>query len=503
MVINDRMLTAATGILFAMSAGAISVMMTDRPARDVPVVAVQKTQPQSDLLISEPLRVLADVELNRLDPADLSSVALVGVEGAGEKQPIADAPLTDHPNSNKAAPRFSSGGLAISQPEIDTKATTKPPKVGVYLDRRPIPLEVEPTILPGGIRPPSGKTPSQPPFADQNPVEQKQVTLAENAPSKDSTAPETSSRPRSRPEQSFVFAAVHPNQTDSVGPDLATISVSDIAPQLAVLASVSEPKAVQTPEITLPLIQVRISAVQPAIGDGLDLLSLPGTPVADCGLDVRATRLSGARVALRLTAPCHPDVIATIEHAGLRFKERLNEKGILKLKVPVFEQFSRFDIQLSDGTRKTVGAYITDLSRVERVGISFAGKNDTFLHAYESGAGFNEQGHVWRVEPRNYSKSRALGGGYMTLLGDPALPDAELAQVYSIPQASNAGAFVALEIETLRDACSQELGLAVAARSSGRTAMTRRLVTKGAACGSGDSLMLKNAVKAINVAAKR
>lgn len=302
----------------------------------------------------------------------------------------------------------------------------------------------------------------------------------------------------------LVFAAVEPGITSDAGPDLAqpTVSVADAAPEIAKLSEISGIVLTRSvSEFDAPSAP-RVAAVEPSVGSGLKHVTLPATPAADCALDVRATRLPGARVRLSLTAPCHPGVAVTVEHAGLRFKEQLNRQGYLSLKVPVFEEYAQFDIRLSDGTHTTVGAYVADLSALDRVGISWQGDDDTFLHARAAGSRFDGPGHVWRMRPGSFAQARMSGGGYLVSLGDPNLPDAVLAQVYTLPHGPNRGTIVSVDIETLRQDCAGRLGLSLATFGPRRGIIMKRLVTHTPACGSDGSLVLKNVVKDLNVAAR-
>lgn len=305
---------------------------------------------------------------------------------------------------------------------------------------------------------------------------------------------------QSTEDTGLVFASVEPRANRPVGADLAEIAVAAIAPEIADIAAITDIVLTRSFELPDPPASNRSAAIQPVFGSGMKLVTLPAVPVADCALDVRATRLPGARVRLSIDAPCHPGVTATVEHAGLRFKEQLDNHGRLSLKIPVFEEYSRFDIRLSDGTQTTVGAYIADLSAVERVGISFAGADDTFLHATEVGADWDSDGHVWRLSPRSHARARATGGGYMTVLGNPDLPGARLVQVFTLPRRSNAGALVDFSIESLRSDCGQSLDLRLARVGQDGATSQRQIDTKAMACGEDGSLVLKNAVKAITLA---
>ncbi|MEJ6708552.1 MAG: hypothetical protein QNK92_07105 [Amylibacter sp.] len=64
-------------------------------------------------------------------------------------------------------------------------------------------------------------------------------------------------------------------------------------------------------------------------------MKIPTLAQVSCALDIRATPILGARVTLKLIAPCHPNVVVTIKHGGLQFKERLDANGVIELKILV------------------------------------------------------------------------------------------------------------------------------------------------------------------------
>ncbi len=307
-----------------------------------------------------------------------------------------------------------------------------------------------------------------------------------------------------------ILAAVEPNarETGDITPtDLINLDIVAVAPELAFPADITDIVLTRTPVALDTPVAPRVTANLPSMAfDIAELVEIRTNDAASCALDIRATPIFGARVKLKLIAPCHPNVVVTIKHAGLQFKERLDGAGAIELKIPAFAEYSRFDIELADGMTSTVGAYIAGLSALERVGIAWAGANDTFLHAMENGAVAGGVGHIWRVAPNTFAKSRMNGGGYMMTLGNPELENAELAQVYTLPQrAKKRAQVVDFEIETLRGeyACGADMTVRMAQHRINSGAAQSELSLTMPACGSEDtSLVLKNAIKDMKVARK-
>jgi hypothetical protein len=216
------------------------------------------------------------------------------------------------------------------------------------------------------------------------------------------------------PSMTKVLAAIEPAkrvEREDFKLDLNNFGALAVAPELAMPADFTDvvltrtPSPLETPQL------LRVAANVPDMPfDISDLVKIKPVKAANCALDIRATPIFGARVTLKLLAPCHPNVSVTIKHGGLQFKERLDANESLELKVPAFAEYSRFDIELADGLTSTVGAYIVGLSALERVGIAWSGADDTFLHALENGAAMGDAGHVWRVKPNSFAKARMSGG---------------------------------------------------------------------------------------------
>ena len=181
-----------------------------------------------------------------------------------------------------------------------------------------------------------------------------------------------------------VFASVEPATRTRVSPidnSLHPGVLMEVAPELAALAAppVSEPSSVYIvvlESITTASLPKKMSDQQRSDAAPSGYTRIP----ADfCNVEVRATPKSSARVQLRLHAKCHPNSVVTISHAGLQFQEKLGEFGQLALTIPAFSEFSVFGIELADGIKASAGAFVSGLSRIERVGISWSGTETTFL----------------------------------------------------------------------------------------------------------------------------
>ena len=138
-------------------------------------------------------------------------------------------------------------------------------------------------------------------------------------------------------------------------------------------------------------------------------------------------------VRLSLNAPCHQNERITISHAGLFFADVTDNTGNYSVSVPALQKDAVFEIAFADGSTVDARALVLTQDGYERAGISWSGPAVLNLHAMEFGAGFDDPGHVWSGAPRNPTAGVRATGGFLTVLGNAALPRPQLAQVYSFP----------------------------------------------------------------------
>ena len=82
----------------------------------------------------------------------------------------------------------------------------------------------------------------------------------------------------------------------------------------------------------------------------------------DCDVSLSAFSLKGARVRLEVVAPCHKNKVVSIEHAGLRFNEITDGKGMVAVIIPVLADTANIEVSFADGVSKSISAPAKDLS---------------------------------------------------------------------------------------------------------------------------------------------
>ncbi|MBL4750621.1 MAG: hypothetical protein JKX71_08615 [Amylibacter sp.] len=152
----------------------------------------------------------------------------------------------------------------------------------------------------------------------------------------------------------------------------------------------------------------------------------------DCALKLTAKSLRGARVQLAVIAPCHKNKIITITHAGLRFNEILDDKGMITIIIPVLSDPATIEVSFADGASKSISAPAKDLSSLQRSGIAWVGQADLQLHVDERYIKASKNTQITAQNTRSYKQSYLQGSGYITTLGNTDVESGAFVQIYSI-----------------------------------------------------------------------
>tara|TARA_R110002073_G_scaffold274570_1_gene438052 strand:+ start:22637 stop:23920 length:1284 start_codon:yes stop_codon:yes gene_type:complete len=236
------------------------------------------------------------------------------------------------------------------------------------------------------------------------------------------------------------------------------------------------------------------------------------TPVAPLDAEMQA-ELSACAVWLVVTpsvggmldasvyAPCDRDAQVQISHAGLTFDTRIGEDGQLVQMVPALAVDATITLTFADGRTQSDTTLVSDLGSLDRVALQWESPATLQLHAYEFGAQYGEPGHIFAGNPLAPGEQ---GYGFMTVLGDPAIPGGRMAQVYSYPsgQSARTGS-VSLEIEA--PVTDQSCGRPIEAQSielqANGLAQTRTINLDMPACdGAGGYVVIPGVLPDIQVA---
>lgn len=235
------------------------------------------------------------------------------------------------------------------------------------------------------------------------------------------------------------------------GTSAGTGSGGEMPQAASLLPTIPSQRAPQTPVGGL------IANLEPAGDTRADIGVLPIDETLRAELDACAVWLvvtpePGAMLETSLYAPCDGGDAVEVLHGGLSFDTVLGADGQLLLMLPALTDQAEVVITFADGREVRDSADVPGFSMYERVVLQWSGAPVLGLHAYEFGAVSGGVGHVHADAPR--------AAGVLTLLGDPALEMAHLAQVYTLPPAATAESgdvVLDLEIAITAQSCGQRI----------------------------------------------
>ncbi|MDA5093024.1 hypothetical protein O2N63_02895 [Aliiroseovarius sp. KMU-50] len=211
-----------------------------------------------------------------------------------------------------------------------------------------------------------------------------------------------------------------------------------------------------------------------------------------------------AMMTVTISAPCHANATVEFAHEGLRFSERLDENGEVSQLVPALLPEAKVTAYLDDDSSAEVELTIPEASQYYRAALVWQGATGLQLHAFEEGADYGQEGHLWSEAPGNTARSKSGLGGYVTMLGTVAKGYA--ADVYTFPaylMRSLTGPKLSIEAHVLENTCENNIE-AVYLRADGSNAPTQMPVEIFApGCDAiGEYLVLQDMPKALQIALK-
>ena len=220
-----------------------------------------------------------------------------------------------------------------------------------------------------------------------------------------------------------------------------------------------------------------------------------------CAVWLVVTAAPDAMLDASVYAPCDQGAQVAISHAGLTFDTHLGADGQLMTQIPALAEDASVTLTFANGRVETDSTSVPDLANVERVVLGWQGPAALALHAYEFGARFGDSGHVHAGHPMAPGME---GHGFLTVLGDPSIENAHLAQVYSYPRGeSPRTGEVALEIEVpVTDAsCGQTLTANSLELHGGAAGQVRAIRLDMPACdGAGGYVVLPGVLPELQIA---
>ncbi|WP_010142297.1 hypothetical protein [Oceanicola sp. S124] len=227
---------------------------------------------------------------------------------------------------------------------------------------------------------------------------------------------------------------------------------------------------------------------------------------AGCEATLTAEPAAAAMVELSLDAPCYAGERVAIHHEGMVFSELTDAEGKLGVLVPALAEFAIFVAVFQDGEGASADTEVSSLAFYDRSVLQWQGDTGLELHALEYGAAYDEPGHVWAGAPRDVTVAATGEGGFLTLLGNGALPQARMAQVYSFPMgiAKTPGEIdLSVEVQVTEGNCGRDVtGQVIHVAEAAFGSFHDLNVTMPACDAAGDYLLLKNLLGDLKIAAK-
>ncbi len=227
---------------------------------------------------------------------------------------------------------------------------------------------------------------------------------------------------------------------------------------------------------------------------------------ADAACEVTATArpVAAAMVNLSLSAPCLPQERVTVHHAGLLFSQSTDDAGAFDITVPAMATDATFVVAFTNGDGAVAQTTVDELGDFDRVALQWKGDTGFELHAREFGADYGSEGHVWSGAMRDMTYAVTGQGGYLSLLGDPDVPDGSLAEVYTFPAEtaqSGGDIFLSVETEVGNNNCGLEIEAQTLQTFSGKDITSRNLTLSVPDCdAAGNFLVLNNLFEDLKVA---
>ena len=227
-------------------------------------------------------------------------------------------------------------------------------------------------------------------------------------------------------------------------------------------------------------------------------------PSFGCEVEFTAETLAAAMVQLTLSAPCMANERFTLHHNAMVFATATDEAGRKELTVPALSETAIFIANFATGESAVARAEVTSLDYYDRALVQWSGRPGLAIHALEYGAGYGDAGHVWAEAPRDLAEAARGAGGFLTRLGEVAVPNPRMAQVYTFPSGTapqEGNVRLSLEAEVTKANCGQEITAQTLQKTLGGRMQARELSLAMPGCDAvGDFLVLKNVFDDLNIA---
>lgn len=255
----------------------------------------------------------------------------------------------------------------------------------------------------------------------------------------------------------------------------------------------------------------------------IDPVSRPGTPrpmsattpdhkadraladaTATCEPTFTATPEPAAMVRLELSGACLKGQTVTFHHNGMMFSHTVDPDGNTALSAPALSEQSIYIVSFGDGNGAVAQTSVPDLSAHERVVLQWQGDDGLQLHAFENGATYGDDGHIWNGSTGNPDQALSGHGGFLRHYGDASGPDGLRADVYTFAEGVKLSANtvqINAEAEVTEHNCGHEVNGQMLRMSQDKVLKSHDLSLIMPECdATGTFLVLKNLLQDLKIA---
>lgn len=230
-----------------------------------------------------------------------------------------------------------------------------------------------------------------------------------------------------------------------------------------------------------PVARAQTAGTLPALPDlpQTEPVGLGENSACDAPAEVTLSHLPPALVLFVLSAPCRGGEPVRITQGALAFAATLDAQGRFHATVPALADPAEFTVSVGDDAPVTATQPVPDLSTVTRLALGTRGAPDLHLAADLSLA---EGGGLRQIDHRAPGLPTLAQGGFLTRLGDPALPARQLVEVLTLSADAADTAQVAVTADVVSANCGRDLLATLAMAAPGTTAATGGISLSMPAC---------------------
>ncbi|WP_273249372.1 hypothetical protein [Sediminimonas qiaohouensis] len=225
---------------------------------------------------------------------------------------------------------------------------------------------------------------------------------------------------------------------------------------------------------------------------------------ATCEPAFSATAEPAAMVRLDLSGPCLKGQTVTIHHNGMMFSHNVGQDGEASISAPALAEQAIYIVSFGDGNGAVAQTKVPDLSAHERIVLQWQGDDGLQLHAFENGASYGDDGHIWTDAAGDPDHALSGLSGFLRHYGDASGPDGLRADVYTFAKGVQLSADtvqINAEVEVTESNCGYEVAGQMLRLAKDATLKSHDLSMAMPDCdATGSFLVLKNLLQDLKIA---